>query len=87
MESEILRIVEKYNVEIELKYKKNSIVAIIYGDDVKVIKCGFVKNLIEDIEKACDVMHKNQLKKDKELTERLNNVDVNIFPEKLFKNK
>lgn len=87
MESKILKLIEKYDVEIELKYKKDSIVAIIYGDDVKVIKCGFIKNLIDEIEKECKIIHKNKLKKDSELTERLNNIDVNIFPDYLFKTK
>jgi len=85
MESKILKLVDEYEVEIELKYKKKSIVAIIdNGDEIKVIKLGFINNIIEEIDKVCKVMLKNKIKKDKELTERLNKIDKTIFPDNLF---
>ena len=85
MESKILKLVDEYEVEIELKYKKKSIVAIIdNGDEIKVIKLGFINNIIEEIDKVCKVMLKDKIKKDKELTERLNKIDKTIFPDNLF---
>jgi len=87
MESKIAELVDKYDVEIELKYKKDSIIAIINsGDyDLKIIKCGFLNNLIEEIEIISKEMYKNKMEKDNLLTERLNNLDKDIFPDNLFK--
>jgi len=85
MESIILKFIDKYDVDIELKYKKNSIVAIIENDDsITVIKCGFINNLTEEIEKVCKIIHKNKIDKYNELNERLNKLDKDIFPDKLF---
>lgn len=87
MESKILKLVEKYNVEIELKYKKDTIIAIIDdGDEPKIVKCGWIKNLIEIIENECKIMFTKQKEKNKDLMadlfKRAN--DKEIFPDDLF---
>lgn len=86
MESKILELTDKYNVEIDLKYKRNSIVATIYdnGEIVSIIQNGFIINMIEEIEKKCKEILVKRVKKYKELNDRLKNINPNIFPDTLF---
>lgn len=87
MESKILKLCEKYNVEIELKYKKDTIIAIIdNGDEMKVLKNGWIKNLIEEVEEECKCMSikqndaQKQLKKDLEILAK----NKECLPKSLF---
>jgi len=87
MESKILELVLKYNVEIELKYKKDTVVAIFdNGNEIKVIKCGWIKNLIGDIEKECKSLYAEQQHKRKVNMKELYRLakDKEIFPDDLF---
>jgi hypothetical protein len=85
MESKILKLVEKYDVEIELKFKKNTIIAIISdGNETKLIENGWLNNLMASIEAECAMMHSKQIARVKELNKTLKNLDATIFPNDLF---
>lgn len=83
MESKILKLVVKYGVEMEIKFKKDNIIALISNEDeIKVLQCGFIKNLINLIEVECKDMHNKKVKKDSIEKMRLNEMmkDIKLFP-------
>lgn len=87
MESRILELVIKYNVEIELKYKKSTIVAIIdNGNETKLIKSGWIIDLIREIEKECLGMYNRQKQEQEAVLNRLRELpsSVEMFPDTLF---
>lgn len=84
MESKILKLVEKYNVEIELKFKKNTIIAIVSdGKETKLIENGWLNNLMVSIEAECCLMHAKQIAREREINEILKELDDEKFPDDL----
>jgi len=81
----IRKISEKYDVTIEIKFG-SKIRAIVENDNETIlIEENFDVNLIEAIEKTSKQLWEYKKITLKEMDERLNNLDPNIFPDNLFK--
>jgi hypothetical protein len=87
--NQLLKIIKKYNIELDIKFTKKTIICLLMNDDeCHVIKFGFVNNLKEMIEEKAKEMYERHKIKHKELMKdlqmRANNKE--IFPDDLFDN-
>lgn len=69
---ELLEISKKYNVEIDFRIKRNGIMSIVENhQETRLIKNGFIKNHLEELEQVAKQMHQKELQYNKEVNKRL----------------
>ena len=79
MESKLLKIAGKYNVEITFEIRKSTIVSIIRNsDEIEVVKIGYLKNHIELVEETAKQMYEKQELSNRELFKDMNERIKNI---------
>jgi len=83
----VRKLCEEFGVQVELSFGKKFRAIVSNDEEIHVLQNGWDKNLIEELSTLSAEMWEREEKRYKEISDRLKNLDPEIFPDNLFEGK